>query len=1220
MNLRNIFMLSNLLAVSAMAEETPLITFHTSIYETDGATNTFSLVIGGNNGGYLDIDCGFGPMEVEIEPAIYDSDQEAVTGTIVSCQVSSAGIVNIYGDPGSIDYFNADGCYITSIEFNDPTSLETLSLSHNELEALDLSACTGLRVLYLNDNAFSTKPLIVGPNKPELTLLDLSIVENLDPSFNLSDYPGLMVFDAMSCPTLTQIDPSGCPYLTKLSIDCTNVKTLDVTNNPNLLILNISDTGISEIDLSKSSKLEEFYCTHTSGVYNAGVKISSLDLSNCPNLIYLFAAGNALTELDVTANTKLDHIWLQQNYLTVLDLSNCPNLTSVRLDNNYFTFATLPEDPGTWNEYVYNQRPLPMSTSYLLGTTLDFSQSVLRPDTETYAALFSISESDPNTATEVDASYYTYADGCITINEAISDSVYVAFANSMFTEYELDTPKFKVKNKSEYGQNDIKLSFQPAVDPGTEFGFYIGIDGASEAEPVPFYVDYGNGSLTTFYATTITTPEEPNAVGTQASYGMVKLYVPEGQRVTALKMDGIGLYSIDVTAMPCLRELQISDAGLYTIDLQWNRCLQTLDLSGNNFYILSLEGNNTNYGKNVLSHIDLSNNAIYDLTLPSVEGIEYLDVSHNAITSLDFTDAERLYYLNVSYNELEELKINYCSALLTLDASHNQLTNYTEPETFVMETLIVNDNQFTMATLPARHGIAESNFIYAPQAMISIPSKGPGIDLSAQNVEIDGEPTEFKWYTVDGVKLEADVDYTNEDGKMRFINTEVGEIYCAITNASLPAFSGDNVLRTTNIEAAPMPTNVLATFVTTEDGEEVTLSLASHTTNNAVYIDWNGDGTGLEQYPLATVYTLFTATTKAGAEVKVYSYDEQDNMSVFSMRGATLSSFEAQGLNQLICFSLCGAGLSEIGLPDAPLTELFLEGNALTDIDLSAYPDVAFVSLADNQLHSIDLSKNTMLQNLSVSTNYLSKLDLCDNPRLWAAYASDNNLTEIDFGTVTNLQQLALDHNCFKTIDLSSQEKLLALTLNDNDFTLATLPLPQSQWSIYSYANQAVLECKAVDGVVDLSSQAEVNGTATEYRWFIDYPELNDEGELEGEELYVNDEYTLENGVTYFHGDFTGIVGVLHNSVFSSLYLYTPMLSVTAGIDTVTADGSESLDVALAGNGVTINGASGPIYVYDLAGRLIAFVAQPQASQAISLTSGTYLIVAGQSSAKVLIP
>ncbi|MDE6198190.1 MAG: hypothetical protein K2F91_10050, partial [Muribaculaceae bacterium] len=151
------------------AAEEPIITFKTSIYETYGPSNAFHFVIGGSGNGYIDVDCGFGMVEYELKEAEFSSSSGAITATTVTCNVSKEGIVRVYGDASVIDYFDAEGCYISSIDIAQLKNLEILNLQHNELKGLDLTGYNKLQAAYLADIPYRKENrLVVGPDKRDL--------------------------------------------------------------------------------------------------------------------------------------------------------------------------------------------------------------------------------------------------------------------------------------------------------------------------------------------------------------------------------------------------------------------------------------------------------------------------------------------------------------------------------------------------------------------------------------------------------------------------------------------------------------------------------------------------------------------------------------------------------------------------------------------------------------------------------------------------------------------------------------------------------------------------------------------------------------------------------------------------------------------------------------------------------------------------------------------
>lgn len=1204
---------------AAMAQdEEPIITIKTQLYEQLGASNSCNIVLGGfAESEWIDVDCGAGKEEHELVRTVYDVENSTYTGTIITCNVTAADEIRIYGNAENIQYINIDGCYVRDIEFSKLTKLQFFKASHNNLQALDLSAFTNLIYVDVDDNPYDVSPLKIGSNHPYLTILEMGQTSKIDPSFNLSDYPLLVSFGAYSCKGLTSLDPTGCPELVRLSIDITNVKTLDVTKNPKLRILNISETGIRNIDLSGNPLLQQFYCTHQ-GSYNNDAKLDSINLTHNPELLYLFASGNNLHEIDLTHNPKLQNIYLSDNYLSTIDISNNPDIFNLILRNNCFTFATLPLPQDAWIDYDYYPRNMGVNKSYKVGDVIDLSDKVLREGTITTMAVFTVNEAKSGAVSKVDESYYDYADGKITFKKAMTDSVYVAFANDAFpaitlTEMPLRTTKFMVKSESDFGKDIKKVAFKATLlsGGGVDLNFKVGIHGATAENPKTFVVETKSGSLHTCVATSDTIPATANVTGLNSPMGAVNIYVHEGDYITALDIEDLQLTSIDLSQARALRHLALVNTQLYKIDLGWNRSLHSLKLNGNFFSTLNIRGVNDVYQKTLLQDIDLSNNGINTVALNDMYTIHHLNLSHNNLTEFNFKDADMMETLDISYNKFTTVNLNYCSLMTKLNIAHNSITELVLPTEISLKELHCENNGFNFATLPQIPGLEV--YTFAPQNDIQIPTIGPGVDLSVYNTN---SITQYAWYFADdNSKLEENADYTNDGGKIRFDEKNIGKkAYCKMTNATFEGLT----LTTSAIQIAGMPEYELGHFTTTQNAS-ATLSMTATEPGTIICIDWKGDGVQLNQYVLGTTYTKFSVNTYAGCTARVYSYTNPGNLSVFSITGAAMESADFSKMNQLICLAAKQAGLKTITLPDSPeLTELMLDGNELESIDLSKYSKLYLLTLNDNKFSSFDLAKYPSVGIFSISNNRLTSVNL-NNRELWQLDLSRNQLAEVDLAGVPNLNQLSVAHNQLSNIDLSMMNDLKVLFVDYNKFRFSTLP-KNNGYALYTYFGQAEIPVDERYGVIDLSAEAFVGDVATEYRWFFGEPYINEEtGALEGEELFIDEEYTIENGVTTFLKNIDGVMCTLTNAAFPNVILFTPMLNIQySGIADVNVQAKKVAYVS-RGN-VYVTGIEGQAYVYNVVG---ALVAQRHAVAGTAcfenLTPGAYIVVANGINQKVVV-
>ncbi len=1206
------------LTATAQTEEEPMMVIKTRVYEAGGAAGSITLMLGATEEGYIDVDCGYGAIESEISPAYFDSETNSLKGTYISCNVSPEGVIKIYGDASKIDVFSASECYLTEVQLDKLTNLEILDLNNNELTQLDLTRQSKLQSINVSGNPFDVKPLLIGGNKPSLMILDMGRITGLDPSFNLSDYPSLVSFDAWANKGLKTLDPTGCPKLSKISIDSTPVEELDVTKNKELTILNISDTRIKSIDLSQNTYLTQLYADHMSGSVNPDVKLDKLDVTNNPNLVFLFASGNGLTELDVTKNSYLQDLYVNNNKLTSLDLTNKTNLLNLSIRNNNFTFATLPLPDENWLSYAYKQNEMPVARSQKVGTVIDLSDKVLREGTVTTAVLYRTSDSNPSQLTALGSDYYTYADGKVTLLKAVSDSVYVAFSNDAFPEsaaayYPLCTNKFMIKSDADYGKDDKTITFYApaASSAGTAVKFGLGIYGATEQSPKKFYVDFGKGKQE-FTATSAEAPAVPNATGT--AFGNVTVYVPEGEQVTAFDMENVTLNSIDVTAARSLSTLRLVNAGIYgssNIDLSWNSVLTSLVLTGNHFSSLNIRGANDALQKNLLHDIDLSNNELTSVTLNDMRTIHNLNLSNNKLTELSLKDADNMLTLDVSNNQLTAININYCTLMTYLNVANNNIASIVLPAEISLKELHCENNALDFTTLPVIAGL--DVYTYAPQNDIAIAKIGPGVDLTKHNVD---NATAYTWKKADGTLLKKGTDYTEADGATHFMTPVVGcKVYCEMTN---PKFDG-LTLRTTQIEAAAMPTNVIASFVTTAS-QTGTISLRASEDNTPVYIDWSGTEADLVEYQVNSNPQQFEAKSQAGATVRVYSYSNTNNLTVFSVSGLALESIDASKLNNLVLFGAQDAGLTEsqIAWPGSKsLKELRLKGNKLSNLDLTKYTALYDLELSNNKFTAFDASLYPNLELLSMSGNQLTSFT-ADNAKLWHLDLANNQLSGIDLTKVPAMNQISLIGNQLSRLDVSQMKNLKVLYLDRNKFRPSTLPL--NNYALYTCANQEPIKVEPADGKVDLSSEAVINGKETVFRWFVDKPSLDEEGNLVGEELYINDEYFLNNGVTSFTNPIDHVMCVITNEEFPNTYFYTDFIDVkTTGIDGVSADGNTAIEIS--GGNVTVRAAQ------DAAVRLIAMngaLVRSARTEGGTCTlhdvaKGAYIVMVGKTAYKIVV-
>ena len=110
-------------------------------------------------------------------------------------------------------------------------------------------------------------------------------------------------------------------------------------------------------------------------------------------------------------------------------------------------------------------------------------------------------------------------------------------------------------------------------------------------------------------------------------------------------------------------------------------------------------------------------------------------------------------------------------------------------------------------------------------------------------------------------------------------------------------------------------------------------------------------------------------------------------------------------------------------------------GNQLTSLDVSKNTALTYLDCGRNQLTSLDVSKDTALTELDCRSNQLTKLDVSKNTALTTLYCWDNQLTKLDVSKNTALTDLACYNNQLTSLDVSKNTALTYLDCDNNQLT-----------------------------------------------------------------------------------------------------------------------------------------------------------------------------------------
>ena len=153
-----------------------------------------------------------------------------------------------------------------------------------------------------------------------------------------------------------------------------------------------------------------------------------------------------------------------------------------------------------------------------------------------------------------------------------------------------------------------------------------------------------------------------------------------------------------------------------------------------------------------------------------------------------------------------------------------------------------------------------------------------------------------------------------------------------------------------------------------------------------------------------------------------------NNMGIKSLQGIEYLT-ELRGLycmdNQLTTMDLS---------KNQHITGVWCSGNLFTSLDFSSTPTLQWVYCYDCQLTSLNVAQNPEMSYIECNSNPLKKIDVSHNPVLEHLMCGDCDLTELDLSHNPNMQHLDAFRNKFKTLDVTCCPKMKRLDVWDNPY------------------------------------------------------------------------------------------------------------------------------------------------------------------------------------------
>lgn len=131
------------------------------------------------------------------------------------------------------------------------------------------------------------------------------------------------------------------------------------------------------------------------------------------------------------------------------------------------------------------------------------------------------------------------------------------------------------------------------------------------------------------------------------------------------------------------------------------------------------------------------------------------------------------------------------------------------------------------------------------------------------------------------------------------------------------------------------------------------------------------------------------------------------------------------------------------------LSNLVCSNNALTKLDVSKNKKLTILDCFGNGITKLNTEKNTRLEYLVCDSNRIESLKLGKNKRLKTLYCGNNSLKKLDISGNTELQLLSCYKNTLKKLDISKHDMLYYLDCSENELTSVDIGASQITGSEY---------------------------------------------------------------------------------------------------------------------------------------------------------------------------
>ncbi len=545
-----------------------------------------------------------------------------------------------------------------------------------------------------------------------------------------------------------------------------------------------------------------------------------------------------------------------------------------------------------------------------------------------------------------------------------------------------------------------------------------------------------------------------------------KLTALDVSRCTALKnLDCHGahyLTNLDVSRCATLENLDCSFSDLKSLNVSGCIALKELDCSGT-YYLTDLDVS----GCATLENLDCSGSALKNLNVSGCKTLKELDCSFTDLTVLDVSGCATLENLHCHGADLKNLNVSGCTALNELDCSGTDyLTDLDVSGCATLENLDCSDSALkklnvggctTLENLDCNTTALTTLDISectALEKLICSDNKLTALDISKNKALKYLDCTNTQITTLDVHNCPMLVKLIKEYTRAMISDTGYGWSATGFESYNTkPEWFYQEELCLCIDKSVAI---IPAIEIKPEDMENVAI-------NDVHFPDvpfrykvsyYDEDQDGILSRNEREKIEIIDLSN-VGPPDTLEGVEYFTALKVLRFEYASLRSLDLSKNTALEELYCNSSWLSALDLSkNTALKALHCDGNKLTSLDLSNNTALKVLHCDRNNLTSLDLSNNTALEVLSCNANKLTALDISRNTVLKSLECNKNELTVLDLNHNTALEVLSCNANKLTVLDISKHTALKSLECSDNQLSTLDVSRKEALKKIFCRNNQ----------------------------------------------------------------------------------------------------------------------------------------------------------------------